>query len=187
MIHGAPLGLPLTPFRYRGISLYVNGEKSIHLNSTYRGFEEICELLEKKKIPKSSPSPVWYHYPVVVSRSLRYASAYLFCILYSVFLSFSLLILPVAYFVYKRKNANSKKEGIAEDTWISVLTGIALLLIAFFLLQAQLITTLICFIPTVFYTVASVEKHLHCAWKKILCLLEKSRLIRYAIYAQSKQ
>lgn len=144
-----PIGIPLTPFRYKGISLSLDREKDIHLNSTYRGFDEILELLQKKKIPKYSSEASWYNYPTVVTRSLCYITAFVFCILFSVFLSFSLLIIPIAYFIYKRKKATDKKDGLAEDTWITVLAGIAFLLMSFYLLQNSFLMTLICFVPTV--------------------------------------
>ncbi|WP_372368421.1 hypothetical protein [Candidatus Uabimicrobium sp. HlEnr_7] len=140
-----PIGIPFTPLRYKGIYLHRANTKSINLNSTYKGFEEVSEMVEKKKIPLSTST--WYQYPKVTLRFLRYLTATVFCTAYSLFMSFLLLIIPVVYFIYRRKKVNDKKENIAEDTWISIFVGAIMLIPAIVLLSYPFIAFLFCFIP----------------------------------------
>ena len=142
-----PIGIPFTPLRYRGIYLHRPNSKPISMNSTFKGFEEVVEMLEKKKVPVASQT--WYQYPKVVLRFLRYLFAFVFCTAYSLFMSFLLLIIPIVYFIYRRKKVNDKKENIAEDTWVSVIVGGVLLIPAFILLSYPFVAFLFCFLPVV--------------------------------------
>jgi hypothetical protein len=158
-----PIGIPWTPLKFHGITVYLKNGLQFSVYSTAKGFAVLLPKLEGKQFPPL-PEAIWYTYPARPIRTLRYVIAFTFALVYMVALAVAKFLLIVAlvaagYFLYRAvvklyRIYRQKGTLTPERIWFTVMGcivggGILCLLIFWLGKKIPVLSSIILFIVSV--------------------------------------
>ncbi len=149
-----PFGIPWTPFKIQGITLYFP-DGTLCVSSRSPAFEMLLRKLETLSYP-ATPEPLWYQYPPQVLRAIRYAIAFAFAIMCLLIFLLSILIILIAvvvvYFIVRSlvQNKRSKSETLPQDAWIAGAGSLILFCVLYYIFQSPYLLFLMILIPIAF-------------------------------------
>ena len=147
-----PVGIPWTPIKLEGLTIYFKNGTSVSLYSRIIGYEQLLQKLKSLSYPPA-PEPLWYRYPDRVLRVARYAIASTFALFILLLISLQFLVILAVviagYFVIRSfvKNKREKGETMPRDAWIAAGGSITLLCLLFFIFKSPYLLMLLGSIP----------------------------------------
>lgn len=147
-----PFGIPWTPFKIQGVTLYLNDGTSWCISSKAPAFDPLLRCLDALTYPPP-PEPLWYHYPPLVMRAIRYIISFALSLLFLLIVAMDFLLIlggvVLAYFI-ARSYIQSRRQGaqtLSQDAWIAGSVSLILLCVLYFIFDSPYLLLTIALIP----------------------------------------
>lgn len=147
-----PFGIPLTPFKVQGVTLYLKDGTSWCISSKAIAFDRLLRQLEQLTYPPA-PEPLWHHYPPLVMRAIRYILSVIISILFLLILAADFLLILggviLVYFIVRSYIQSHRKgaQTLSQDAWIAGSVSLILLCVLYFIFESPYLLLTIALIP----------------------------------------